>query len=115
MFNRRSVLTASVAIPAVALAASCSGLNLNNLPAEWQTIVDDIQQGAAKACAFLPSVKSILALIGGVVPIAGTAAAAIDMICSALVTPPLTFGAPRVGAPAKLTVKGVTVTGIFVR
>lgn len=113
MLNRRNAFVAFVGAAALPAMASCSGAN--TIPVNLQALITAVQQGVAKACGFLPSVEGVLALIGGLNPVISGVEAAVSAICAALSTPPLTYATPRVGAPGQVVVKGVVVTGIFVR
>lgn len=113
MFKRRGAFmgVGAAAVSAAALAACGNGTS--GIPSNLQAIITAIQQGAAKACGFLPSVEGVLALVGGLNPVIAGVEAAVAAICAAL--PPAASLAPRLGVPTQVTVKGVVIGGMFVR
>ena len=104
--NRRTLIASAAVLP----LGAC-GTNTTGLPTDWQALVDQIQAGVAVACGFLPSVASVLALLG-----MGAPPAIVAMICGALSPPGVAAATPHYpGAKRTVTVAGKPISGVFLR
>ena len=104
--NRRILLTGAAVLPLGACGTTGGGL-----PPNWQATLDEVLQKVAIGCGYLPTVASVLALIGlGPVPLI------VSWICDAINPPGITKATPHYpGQTAAITVKGVTVSGVYLR
>ena len=110
----RIMTSISIAAMAVSLG-SC-----NSLTADQQAILFRVQQGAVMACGFMPTVETVLSLLGTAIPGGSGVSLAIKAICDAVAptppagvaaAPPHTFGQ----TVQATTPDGKRVNGMFVR